>query len=145
MKGHNAMCVERADYEKTKDAISKHLQTDTAAKRPAFSNREKKLLCFVIYDEGKIVAGINGEIFWNNMHISLFSVDRAYQGHGFGSRLLKEMENEACNHSCRMMYLETLSWQAPSFYQNHGFEIVGKMDGHPVEGECQYYMRKLLV
>ena len=137
--------MERADYDKAKDTISKQLQADTAAKRPAFSNREKTLVCFVIRDEGEIIAGINGEIFWNNMHISLFAVHPNYQGQGFGSQLLQQMEAEAHSHSCRMMYLETLSWQAPDFYTKHCFEIVGKLDGYPIEGECQYYMRKLLV
>lgn len=137
--------MERVDYEQAKEAISKHLQTDTAAKRPAFINREKTLICFVIRDEREVVAGINGEMFWNNMHISLFAVHPNYQGRGFGSQLLQRMETEAHSYSCRMIYLETLSWQAPDFYTKHGFEIVGKMDGYPIEGECQYYMRKFLV
>ncbi|QQK77249.1 GNAT family N-acetyltransferase [Salicibibacter cibarius] len=139
------MPIERVDYEEAKGAITAHLQADTEAKRPAFANREKTLVCFVIRDGGNIVAGINGEIFWNNMHISLFAVDAFYRGRGLGKQLLQRMEAEAMNHSCRMMYLETLSWQAPDFYMKHGFEIVGKMDGYPIEGECQYYMRKLLV
>ncbi|SDJ22144.1 GNAT family N-acetyltransferase [Natribacillus halophilus] len=139
------MPVERIDYEEAKKAMTTHLQADTEAKRPAFASREKTLVCFVIKDEGEIVAGINGEIFWHNMHISLFSVHASYRGRGCGSQLLQKMEAEAVNHSCRMMYLETLSWQAPDFYKKHGFEIVGKLDGYPIAGECQYYMRKLLV
>ncbi|QQK81059.1 GNAT family N-acetyltransferase [Salicibibacter cibi] len=139
------MAIERVGYEAAKKAITNHLQADTEAKRPAFSNREKTLICFVIRDEGEIVAGINGEVFWHNMHISLFAVHPSYQGQGYGSQLMQQMEEEALRHSCRMMYLETLSWQAPKFYAQHGFEIVGQMDGYPVEGECQYYMRKLLV
>ncbi|MBB6448225.1 ribosomal protein S18 acetylase RimI-like enzyme [Geomicrobium halophilum] len=139
------MNIESVDYESTKDAIVRHLQADTKVKRPAFVNREKKLIGFAAYEKGEIVAGINGEIFWNNMHLSLLSVKHSYQGQGLGKALLKKMEEEAMVHSCRMMYVETMSWHAPDFYRRYGFEIVGTLDGYPIEGECQYYMRKWLV
>ena len=38
-------------------------------------------------------------------------------------------EQDACNRGCRLVYLDTISFQAPSFYQTRGYVEVLRTEG----------------
>ncbi|WP_407272895.1 GNAT family N-acetyltransferase [Radiobacillus sp. PE A8.2] len=97
----------------------------------------------VIKDHQKIIAGVTGTMFWYHLHIDFLWVDDRVRKQGYGSSLLNEIEILARNKGCRLIFLDTFSFQAPEFYKKHGFKVVGKLEDHP-QGFEQYFLEKRL-
>jgi hypothetical protein len=57
--------------------------------------------------------------------------------------LLQAAKHEALKRGCQQMGLTSSSFQAPGFYQQHGFEVFAILDDHP-RGHQHYYLRKRL-
>jgi GNAT superfamily N-acetyltransferase len=64
------------------------------------------------------------------------------RGAGHGSALLAAAEAEAWARGCLGVHLDTFEYQALPFYQRHGYELFGTLDGYP-PGYRQFYVRKL--
>ncbi|WP_099157086.1 GNAT family N-acetyltransferase [Virgibacillus ndiopensis] len=92
-------------------------------------------------DEGAIVGGITGNMFWHHMHVDFIWVDKSVREEGYGSILLKKLEDYAKYNGCRFIYLDTFSFQAPEFYKRNGYEIFGIIEDHP-KGFNQYFLQK---
>jgi ribosomal protein S18 acetylase RimI-like enzyme len=93
---------------------------------------------------GEIVGGITGTIFWYHLHIDYLWVDQSLRGKGFGKELLEKIEASARENHCRLILLDTFSFQAPDFYQKYGYKVVGIVENHP-KGHQQYYLEKRLL
>ena len=65
------------------------------------------------------------------------------RGRGIGSQLLAEAERLAREMGARNAALETFEWQAPRFYQKHGYEEVARLEGY-VKGFYLALMKKAL-
>lgn len=97
---------------------------------------------FILKDEqGVIVGGITANMFWHHMHIEFLWVDKSLRKEGYGSQLLKRLEDFAIHKGCRFIYLDTFSFQAPEFYKKNGYEIFGTIENHP-KGFNQYFLQK---
>ncbi|MED1472015.1 GNAT family N-acetyltransferase [Bacillus salipaludis] len=94
-------------------------------------------------DDGKIVGGITGTIFWYHLHIDYLWVDNSLRGKGYGKELLNHIEKMARENNCRLILLDSFSFQAPDFYQKLGFKVVGIVEDHP-KGYKLYYLEKKL-
>ena len=57
--------------------------------------------------------------------------------------LLQKAEQEAVARGCHHVHLDTMSWQAPMFYQKHGYEILGVLPDIP-KGNQKYLLIKSL-
>ena len=64
------------------------------------------------------------------LRVEVLWVDEAARGKGIGSRLLAEAERLAREMGARNAALETFEWQAPRFYQKHGYEEVARLEGY---------------
>jgi hypothetical protein len=53
------------------------------------------------------------------------------------------MEAAALEKGCRLIFLDSFSFQAPEFYKKNGFEVFGKIEDHP-KGYDQYFLIKRL-
>ncbi|MXO79154.1 GNAT family N-acetyltransferase, partial [Paenibacillus sp. OT2-17] len=60
---------------------------------------------------------------------------------GYGSQLLGEIEQIAKDKGCNFIQLNTFTFQAPKFYEKHGYEVVGVIDDAP-RGFKHYYYKK---
>lgn len=98
---------------------------------------------FVRDEDGRILGGILGHIWGGCLHITTLWLDEPLRKQGYGSRLLQAAEAEARQKTCRFVYLETFSFQAPDFYRKHGFLPVGQLNDYP-EGHSHYIMWKPL-
>jgi GNAT superfamily N-acetyltransferase len=101
------------------------------------------LAIFMRDDDGRIVAGICGNMWGGCAEIRQFWVAQARRRQGLGTRLLGAAEREARRRGCRQMLLMTFSFQAPAFYARHGFEVVAVVDDHP-HGHENMLLRKRL-
>ena len=101
-------------------------------------------LCFVLHaPDQEIVGGVIGEIYWDWLYIDLLWVKDELRGRGYGHRLLTLAEDEARQRGAKNVYLDTLSFQAPDFYEQHGYQIFGELEDFP-PGHQRYFLRKQL-
>ena len=108
----------------------------------AYTEEEK--MSFVLKDEqGDILGGLVGHTDWECFFVDLLWVGDSLRGMGKGQELLETAEAYAREQQCRLMRLETFSFQAPDLYQKLGFKVFGQLEDFP-KGFTHYYMYKEL-
>ena len=101
-------------------------------------------LNIVTHDEdGNVIGGILGGTYWGWLYVDILWVRENHRRKGIGSRLLAEAEEEAVRRGCHHAHLDTMSWQAPEFYQRHGYELIGILPDIPT-GYQKYLLMKSL-
>lgn len=105
--------------------------------------REWHPLAIFVRENGAIVAGVAGGMWGGYLEIQNLWVRDDLRGQGLGRRLLLAAEAEARARGCTQVLLDTHDFQAPGFYQKHGYEIFGTFEG--IGGRFnRYYLRKTL-
>ena len=83
-------------------------------KRKAF-----RKISFIVKNENEeIVGGITGITFWHHVHVDFLWVSEEYRHEGYGTKLIKRIEEFAIEKECSLINLDTFSFQAPAFYKN---------------------------
>lgn len=101
-------------------------------------------LAFLSRDaSGRIVAGLAGNTWGGTCEIRQLWVEQSQRHRGLGTQLLRAAEREARRRGCTQMLLMTFSFQAPAFYERHGFEVVATIADHP-RGHTNLLMRRRL-
>ncbi len=101
-------------------------------------------LCFVLHaPDQTIVGGLIGATYWDWLHIDLMWIKDELRGRGFGHRLLTLAEDEARRRGAKNAYLDTFSFQAPDFYEQHGYQVFGELPDFPL-GHHRYFLTKRL-
>jgi GNAT superfamily N-acetyltransferase len=99
-------------------------------------------VCFALQGaDGEIAGGILGEIYWDWLYVDLMWLQEELRGRGYGHQLLEQIEAEARQRGVRHAYLDTFSFQAPEFYQQHGYRVFGELKDFPA-GHQRYFMTK---
>ncbi|MBP1041760.1 GNAT family N-acetyltransferase [Vagococcus sp. BWB3-3] len=101
-------------------------------------------LSLAAFEHEQFLGGLTGSIVWNHLHISLLGVDPTIRQGGIGSALIKAAESSAREKGCHLMIVETMSWQAPRFYEKNGFTLFGKVTGLPNDNQSKLYLVKYL-
>jgi GNAT superfamily N-acetyltransferase len=99
---------------------------------------------FLRTTEGLIIGGLLGETYWGWLHFDYFWIDDSHRSQGYGQRLLKMAEDEAIRRGCHFAHLDTMSFQALSFYQKHGYVPFGILEDLPI-GQSRIFLYKRLV
>ncbi|EQB2603886.1 GNAT family N-acetyltransferase [Aeromonas salmonicida] len=89
--------------------------------------RSKPLMVVIRDDSGEIVGGIAGRTIYHQLLIEVLWVHDDKRGQGLGIQLMEVAEREAKARGCIAAQVDTLSFQAPKFYEKMGFQIVGKV------------------
>lgn len=96
------------------------------------AEHELPLDIWLLDDEGALAGGLSGRTWAHWLHVDLLWVDARHRGLGHGARLLAEAERLARDdRSCTRSRLETWDFQAPGFYRNQGYEVVGAVEDYP--------------
>jgi GNAT superfamily N-acetyltransferase len=92
---------------------------------------------------GEVMGGLWGRTELGLLFIDMFFLPEHVRGHSQGSRLLAAVENEAIRRGCKRAVVETSSFQAPGFYERHGYREFGRVEfGAP---GARVFLRKSLV
>ena len=105
---------------------------------------ESEPLNLYVEDEhGELMAGLIAETFGNWLQIEYLFVKEDLRGQGIGSQLLQQAESEAKKRNCRFAFVNTYQFQAPAFYQKHGYKEVFTLKDYPCTGQRHYYQKDL--
>jgi GNAT superfamily N-acetyltransferase len=93
--------------------------------------------------DGNVVGGLIGDVAlgWLSIH-ALWVID-GLRGSGVGSHTLQTAEDAAIKKGCRAAILDTLSFQAPAFYEKRGYVRIGVVDDYR-GGSQRIFMQKRL-
>ncbi|WP_312427619.1 GNAT family N-acetyltransferase [Lacrimispora sp.] len=94
-------------------------------------------------ETGEKVGGLIGNTHGNWLFVKYLWVKEDQRGQKIGSELLKQAEETAKERGCRYAFLDTFSFQAPAFYEKHGYKNVFTLEDYPVTGK-RYYLSKNL-
>jgi len=106
--------------------------------------RKTEIYSILLRDKENSVKGtVIVSFLWNGMHIDSLWIDESLRNQGWGSKLMKLVEDEAVKRGCAIVYTDTFTWQAPKFYEKLGYEIYGKLEDFPEENTLYYFVKKL--
>lgn len=92
-------------------------------------------------DDGKVNGGAIGRTWGECCELQLFWVDAEFRGRGTGTLIMDSFEQEALERDCKLIYLDTFTFQAPIFYKERGYTEVSRITGF-TGGEEKIYMQK---
>ena len=91
--------------------------------------------------DNRVLGGMIGRTSLGLMFIELVFLPPEHRKHGLGTRMLRMAEAEAVRRGCRAGVLYTISFQAPAFYQRHGWQEFGRIACDP-PGTSRIFMTK---
>ncbi|MEM7196630.1 MAG: GNAT family N-acetyltransferase [Pseudomonadota bacterium] len=100
---------------------------------------EDKPFLFSVEQNGQLLAGICGNVYWQGLSIDILWVTEELRNQGIGTRLVRTAENFAAEYDAVVAYLKTT--EATAFYQKLGYEIFGVLEDRP-PGTRLYHMKK---
>ena len=84
--------------------------------------------CFCMEEHGQILAGIYAVRELDCVTIEYLYVEEKHRGRGYGSQLLERIEQQARAAGAKRIFLNTFSFQAPAFYEKHGYQLFAKLE-----------------
>ncbi len=130
------------DTNPTKDDISfLHARLDEFNAQQTGRDDFKSLNMVIRNEAGTVVAGLKGLTGWNWLYVEILWVKEECRGSGLGTRLLNFAETEAKSRGCIGACLSSFNFQAPSFYEKHGYSQFGQIDDYP-PGNTMFFMSK---
>lgn len=94
--------------------------------------------------EGTLVGGLMAftQLAW--LKIDRMAVAPSRRRQGVGAALVDRAEREGRARGCRHAYVDTMSHQAPGFYERLGYERVGLLEDWDSYGHDKSFFRKRL-
>lgn len=103
----------------------------------------RRFACYAKSSEGNLVGGALARWWGTACELQQIWVDEALRRRGIGALLMQQVETLAIERGCRLLYLDTFSFQAPEFYYRLGYETACRLDGFP-DGGSKFILRKSL-
>jgi GNAT superfamily N-acetyltransferase len=88
---------------------------------------------------GELIGGAIGRTWGTCCELQQMWVREDWRRHGIGARLVAAFEQRALARGCTTFYLETFSFQAPTFYASLGYEVKLALSGF-TDGIVKYTM-----
>jgi ribosomal protein S18 acetylase RimI-like enzyme len=88
-----------------------------------------------------ILAGIAGWSWAQACEITLLWVHADHRNAGHGTKLLQTAEAEIIERGCKTIVVRSYDFQAPTYYEKHGYVVHDVIDGFPAGGR-QYTLIK---
>lgn len=123
-------------------AVDTGLGDANAAAAPLHEVRA--LGCFARGASGQVLGGAVGRSWGGCAELQQLWVHAAHRRAGLGAQLVRRFETRAAERGCRLVYLDTFSFQAPRLYRALGYEAVHINTQFP-HGIRKYTMQRVLV
>jgi GNAT superfamily N-acetyltransferase len=94
-------------------------------------------------ETGELVGGLTAWTWGGLCGIEMLWVREGSRRDGWGSRILRAAETEARRRGCDRVAVSSFTFQAPAFYQRHGYAETGRTLGIP-GGNQDVHLFKLL-
>ena len=94
-------------------------------------------------DADEVIGGLWGRTELGLLFVDMFFLLPALRGQAVGGELLALVEAEATRRGCRHAVVENSTFQAPGFYERHGYEEFGRAP-FSVPGQARVFLRKQL-
>lgn len=124
------------------DALGNGIEEFTA--RQVGPSDRQDLILMAYDEEGTLIGGLEGNTEKGWFYISALWVAEPARGGGLGSALMHEAEIIAIDRGCKNLYLDTLSVQAPEFYQKLGFTRFAELEDFPGEVSKIFFRKRLV-
>ena len=93
---------------------------------------------------GHLIAGLSGWTWGTSAGIGMLWVREDQRRGGYGSRLLDAAEQVARDRGCERINVSSFTFQAPGFYERHGYLEVGRTEALPLSGHADVHFVKHL-
>lgn len=104
----------------------------------------RELTVQILDESGELAAGMSGWTWGVAAGIGLSWVRAEARGKGLGATLLMEFESEARARGCTHVFVTSFTFQAPGFYERHGYREIFRWDGVPTVDAADVHFRKEL-
>jgi predicted N-acetyltransferase YhbS len=94
-------------------------------------------------DSGEIVGGLLGRSSLGLFFLDLFYLPETLRRGGLGGRMMRLAEDEARRRGCTAAFVYTVTFQAPEFYEKHGYRRFGEI-ACPPDGATRIFLTKPL-
>jgi GNAT superfamily N-acetyltransferase len=96
-----------------------------------------------IYErENNVIAGLSGWTWANACEITFLWVKDEHGKKGYGQLLLSAAEAEAKKNNCNIILIRSYDFQAPLYYQKHGYQVEHKTEGFPPEHSSYWLVKR---
>lgn len=93
-------------------------------------------------DAGELLGGISGWTWGDAGAMGMVWVRNNSRGVGVGGLLLGDFEAEAKDRGCTHLFVTSFTFQAPGFYERHGYQEIFRWDGVPTPEHADAHFRK---
>ena len=132
--------LENTESERTHELANLIRAYNRANREPS---KSEPLNIYLEDEQENLVAGMVAETFGNWLEIEYLYVSDELRGQGIGSKILKMAERESKERGCKYSFVDTFNFQAPKFYEKHGYKEVFALKKYPYTGERYYYTKEL--
>ena len=108
-------------------AYNREQNGDFFKTRDLAENAPKDLSVVARDPAGKIIGGLLGRTQFTWLKIDILSIVAEARRRGTGRSLMQRAEEEGLRRGCIYAYVDTLSYQAPLFYEKLGYAEVGRL------------------
>ena len=114
---------------------------NTAQFRPS----DNTTLDVLVRDEsgGEVLGGLPGHTSYRLLFLEVFHLSEELRGAGVESRVIGLAEDEARRRDCTAAFVYTVTFQAPGFYERHGYRRFGEVVCPP-DGATRIFLSKML-
>jgi GNAT superfamily N-acetyltransferase len=134
-------------FPQTRDPQAEAVVTGglAAYNREKFGRVDTRTLDILVQDGegGEIVGGLLGRSSLGLFFLDLFYLPETLRGAGLGSRIVALAEEEARRRGCTRAFVYTVTFQAPEFYERHGYRRFGEVPCPP-DGATRIFLTKIL-
>ncbi len=104
----------------------------------------RRFACYAWNADGTLAGGALARWWGAACELLQLWVDEPLRRQRVGASLMQRVEALAIERGCRLIYLDTFSFQAPEFYYHLGYETACRLDGFP-NGGSKFILRKTLI
>jgi GNAT superfamily N-acetyltransferase len=142
MTGDPTLCIGLARDPESETVISSGLAAYNAAR---FRPSDTAALDILVRDDnsGEPVGGLLGHTSFGLFFLDLLYLPEELRGGGLGSRIIGLAEAEARQRGCSAAFVYTVTFQAPEFYERHGYRRFGEI-ACPPDGATRIFFSKAL-